>query len=218
MRGLFLCGYGCKPWIWDKVKNNILSSEDVIKFIEWPKSLLSNFNKIGDFSIWVKENFINKDEEYDFIGGHSMGGLIALELSTMDGVSVRNTILVESYLTSPGKFFQNLLMETADEKVKEEVMAMLKEESKYYSEEVRENLRTLDITDLVNKSKSKIHCIYGDRGMNNRGKVIRELGLPLEIEEKLNIGIVRNSCHFPMIENSEEIVEHLRGWGNINGL
>lgn len=210
MRGLFLCGYGCKPWIWDKIRDNWSYDEKNIKFIEWPISLTNEFNSLTDFSKWVKDNFINEDEYYDFIVGHSMGGLVALQLSTMNNVKVEHVVLIESYITSPGEFFQNILMENTNKVIKEKVLNMLQQESQYYSLELRNQLRKLDLTQLVNKTNFIIHCIYGDRGFNNREKVISELGLSAIIHKHIDIDIIPNSCHFPMIENSEKLISILK--------
>lgn len=210
MNGLFLCGYGCKPWIWEKIREIYSNDENNIKFIEWPMDSTNGFNSITEFSTWVRDNFINEDEQYDFIVGHSMGGLIALELSTMKNINVKHIVLIESYIKSPMEFFQNILMENTSELIKEKVLAMLKQESKYYSSELRNQLRDLDLTELINKSNSSIHCIYGDRGVNNKDRVLNELGLPATIQNHMDIKIIQNSCHFPMIENSKDLIDALK--------
>lgn len=209
MNGLFLCGYGCKAWIWEKVKEDFCSSKDDIKFIEWPAELISSFNNVSDFSMWVKDNFIDEYEKYDFIVGHSMGGIVALMLSTMKNVNVKQIVLVESYLTSVPKFFQNVSMENSNQDIKEKVIGMLKQECKNYSSELSNKLKDLDSTSLVEMSQSKIHCIYGDRGSKRKEAVLDELELAPNIKELIDIKIISNSCHFPMLENSEDLVKIL---------
>lgn len=209
MNGLFLCGYGCRAWIWEKVKKNFCNTKDNIKFVEWPAELTSSFNNLSDFSTWVKDNFINEYEKYDFIIGHSMGGIVALMLSTMEKVDVKQIVLVESYLTSVPKFFQNILMEDSNYVLKEKVMRMLKQECKNYSYKLGNKIKNLDSTSLIEKSQSKIHCIYGDRGSKRKEIVLNELELAADIKKHINIEIVSNSCHFPMLENSEEMVKVL---------
>ena len=135
-----------------------------------------------------------------------MGGLIALQLSTMKDVNVRHIVMIESFITSPGKFFQNILMESTNTDIKERILNMLKEESIYYSPQLKDKLRDLDLADLINKSNSNIHCIYGDRGINDRDKVISELELSDNIKKCININIIKNSCHFPMLENCGELL------------
>lgn len=207
MRGIFLCGYGCKPWIWEDTRKLFNDKRDEISFIEWPTNLISNFSDISDFSRWVKDNYIKENEFYDFIVGHSMGGLIALHMSTLEKVNIGHTVLVESYITSPGKFFQNILMENSSLMLKEKVINMLKEESKYYSPELSNKLKDLDLTWMLNKINNKLHLIYGDRGINNKAIVLKKLGLNIKTQDHINIEIIPNSCHFPMIENSEELLK-----------
>jgi len=207
MKGLFLPGYGCTPWIWDNIKDHINEGND-LEFIEWPRSKTINFINLIDFTNWVKENYIVN--EYDFIVGHSMGGLVALQLSTLKDVNIKQVILVESFITSPTKFFQNLVMDNLDENLKDKIIDMLKSESKFYSPKLGNQLKELDLTNLINISNSKIHLIYGDRGYNNPSTVIEELSLPKFKEKLLNINIVHNSCHFPMLENSEQFINLLK--------
>lgn len=207
MKGLFLCGYGCKSWIWENVYKK-LNNCDEITLVDWPVDLTKDFNDISDFSAWVKNNYC-KENEYDFIVSHSMGGLIALQLLAEEKINFKYTFLVESYLTSPGKFFQNILMDSTRSDIKEKVIHMLNTESKFYSKDLGNKLKNLDLTYLVSKIKSNIHLIYGDRGINCNKKVLKELGLSEEICSLLNIHIVPNSCHFPMIENCEEIANIL---------
>jgi pimeloyl-ACP methyl ester carboxylesterase len=210
MKGLFLSGYGCKPWIWENAEREFNDGEGDIKFIEWPTNSIRNFNNLSDFSTWVKDNYLAENESYDFIVGHSMGGLVALQLSTMEKVNVKHIVLVESYITSPGKFFQNILMENINEITKKKVMNMLKQESKYYSPDLGNQLKNLDLTCQFNKTNSNIHFIYGDRGINNREIVLSELGLNSSVQKHLDIQIISNSCHFPMIENSEDLLNALK--------
>ncbi|MBZ9635137.1 alpha/beta hydrolase [Clostridium sp. FP1] len=210
MKGLFLCGYGCKPWIWENIEKSFRDDENNIKFIEWPTNSTNYFNNISDFSTWVKDNFIIEDEYYDFIVGHSMGGLIALHLSTLKSLNLKHIVLIESYITSPGKFFQNLLMEDTNGTIKENVTNMLNQESKYYSPILRNQLQNLDLTWMINKANSNIHFIYGDRGINNKEIVISKLGINPIIQKHIDIEIVSNSCHFPMIESSENLLSVLK--------
>jgi pimeloyl-ACP methyl ester carboxylesterase len=153
---------------------------------------------------------MDSDRVYDFIAGHSMGGLVALHLAATQNINLKNIILVESYITSPCEFFQNLVMENTDGNIKDRIMNMLKEESRYYSADLRKQLQNLDLTDLIPRVKSKITLLYGDRGFNNKDRIIKELCLPDATISKINIKSISNSCHFPMLENGSELTAILK--------
>lgn len=199
MKGLFLSGYGCKSTIWDDFKNEYQNEE----FVDWPTEQTPNFHKIDDFSNYLLKTY--PIDNCDFIVGHSLGGLVALDLSRK--IKVNKIVLVESFLVTPSKFFQNIVMEN-NLILKEKVMAMLKNEIKYYSQELGKNLRDLNLLDLLSQSKSHINVIYGDRG-ENETKAIQKLGLSKDILNKINIKIVHNSCHFPMLENPKDFKDVL---------
>jgi len=205
MNGLFLPGYGCKPWIWQNVKASFNDCDLII--VEWPTHLTNHFHEIADFSKWIIDTY--KIESLDFMIGHSMGGLIALHLSTLNNIKIKDVVLVESFIMSPGKFFQNLLMDSTDDIIKKNVMDMLTKESKYFSRELGNQLKNSNFTDLIETTKSRIHCVYGDRGNHDHKIVIDELGMPNSISNNINIKMIPNSCHFPMLENSEQFIEVL---------
>lgn len=211
MKGLFLSGYGCRPWIWEKIKK-IFDQDDTIdvKYIEWPVDLISEFHNLNQFSTWLADNFIREHERYDFLVGHSMGGLIALNISTMDSVNIRDIILVEAFIQTPPAFFRNILMENTNAFLKERVLTMLQHESKYYSPKLMNQLRHLNLTDLIISSNSSVHCVYGDRGVKDPERVLHELNLPLCIRDRMDIHIIQNSCHFPMLENSNFLATVLK--------
>ncbi len=49
-----------------------------------------------------------------------------------------------------------------------------------------------------------VNLIYGDRGFKYKKTVIHKLGLPNDLLSKVNIHTVKNSCHFPMLENPKD--------------
>ncbi len=95
-------------------------------------------------------------------------------------------------------------MGNTSEIIKNNILNMLEKEKDNYSETLKNKLRDINMMSLINKVKCDLNLIYGDRGINNKNKLISELKLAPKMLSKLNIRIVKNTCHFPMIENPEE--------------
>lgn len=196
MKGLFLPGYACTGKIWDQLAQPINAFNGII--IDWPKEKLDALTTINSFANWIIGQCSSKP---DYIVGHSMGGLVALQAA--EKMAVEKLILVESYLLTPPPFFRNVLMETAPDHIKTNIFGMLNQEKGLYSEELRVQLQNLNMLPLVEKLKSNIALVYGDRGIGNNTEVIHNLGLSDQIQAKVTIEIVEDSCHFPMVENPQ---------------
>lgn len=204
-KGLLLPGYACKSWIWENVKD-MIKSECNIKLIDWPTNITSDFHSLENFANWIYKKEIEDTEPYDFIIGHSMGGLVALHLAKMKPKKVKNVILVESFITTPSRFFQNLMMKDTSKELVDKTIDMLKEEKNFYSGQLNERLKDLDLSDLIFNIECEISAIYGDRGCNDGKKVLSELQWSRDIQAKIDFNIVHNSCHFPMLENPNETI------------
>lgn len=205
--GVFLPGYACLPYIWNAQSEN-LADKYQLQTVAWPNELIGNFEQISDFAEWFI-NDIYDGREYDFIVGHSMGGLVALFIARLIPAKVKKVILVESFITSPTPYFQNLLMESADLLLKNRVINMLKAEQKYYSPQLSQNLRDLDLTDMLQELESDMFAIYGDRGKGDFAGLVENLKLSSEILDKINIRIVHDACHFPMLEKPMELTNKI---------
>jgi len=207
-KGLLLCGYACKPWIWDGVKDRLEKEYD-IDIIEWPNELIGTFNKVEDFAEWTINNYSVVNTKIDFIVGHSMGGVIALYIAASKKVKVNKVVLVESFIRSPDKFFQNLVYDEANKDLILKITDMIKNEAQYYSSEIGNELSCLNVAELAYNLDCDIYAIYGDRGCGNKERVISELAFNQEVNRKVEVDIISNSCHFPMLENENEVVEYL---------
>lgn len=196
MTGLFLPGYACTGKIWDQLAHPIKALNG--KIIDWPKGKLGELTTIDSFANWIVGQCPSKP---DYIVGHSMGGLVALHVA--EKMAVEKLILVESYLLTPPPFFRNVLMETTPDEIRTKIFGMLNEEKVFYSGQLRDQLQNLNMLSLVEKLKSNIVLVYGDRGIGNNDEVIHNLGLSDQIQAKVTIEVVADSCHFPMVENPE---------------
>ena len=65
MNGLFLCGYGCKPWIWEDIKKALQEHGHHIQLVEWPKDLITQFHDLTDYANWVNAHY--EVSQFDYI-------------------------------------------------------------------------------------------------------------------------------------------------------
>ena len=103
MRGLFLYGASCTGWIWDKIRNGFSGFET--EYASYPHAVTQNAESVSDVTSWVYEKY--KFGGFDFIAGHSMGGIIALELLANYGLEAKNVILIDSNLRPAKEFYRN---------------------------------------------------------------------------------------------------------------
>lgn len=205
-KGLFFYGINCTLAIWDKVKDAFLDMD--VTFVEYPHEITQNAHHVSDITKWVYETYGNK--QFDFIVGHSMGGLIALELVARYKVKCDRIIFIESNLRPAKEFYRNLLLPANMMKYGNKIKNMFKNEAPYYRDELKSSLQQrFDFTPYINEITCKIFGIYGDRGIEHYSRRIDDLCLDKDVAEKIDFKFVRNSCHMPMIENSQELTDIL---------
>lgn len=205
-KGLFLYGINCTTAIWREVKGELLGIDAT--FAEYPHEITQNAYHVSDITKWVYETYEN--EKFDFIVGHSMGGIIALELVARYKVKCDKIIFIESNLRPAKEFYRNLMLPDNMVKYGSEIKSMFKNEAPYYREELKSSLQQkFDFTSYIHEITCKIFGIYGDRGVEHYSKRIDDLCLDKDIEEKIDFKFIRNSCHMPMIENSQELTDIL---------
>lgn len=186
---LFLPGFACRPWIWDELATSLGFPYQAIA---WPE---------GDTVQQLTERILPELRSSTLAIGHSMGGLVGLEL--LERGIIERLVLVETFITPPPPFFRNLLLEGSPWESK--VQEMLFEEKKRYPMSLAESLRVVDSLALAERHFDRITAVYGDRGKPAR--VETELGWP----DGLGIPVraIPHSCHFPMLENPEELARVL---------
>lgn len=173
--------------------------------------------QVSNITKWVYDNFVNS--EFDFIMGHSLGGIIALELVSKYNVKCQKVIFVDTNLKPACDFYKNLLLSKNIEIYKDRVFSMLKEEMKYYSKELINSVQdNFDFTDYVLNNNSKIYGIYGDRGVKDYINRINDLNLSKEVQDIIEFCFIKNSCHMPMLENKLHFKKMLNDIINLNKL
>lgn len=206
-KGLVLPGYACRSQIWDSIRVQLDASYDVT-WVDWPHELTAGFHSVTAFADWLYS--ICKQTSYDFVIGHSMGGLVALELAQREKSYLQKIVLVVTYLLPPKPFFQNLFLNSAQVEDSQLIIEMLGQEKEHYSPKLQESLRQVDPQSLVVGLGKKFHILYGGRGCGDTDQVMRELAWPQEIQQWVDVKLISNACHFPMIENSEMTTQLLQ--------
>lgn len=207
MRGLFLYGANCTLEIWDNIKDELENMN--CDFLEYPHEITMHATGVEDITKWVYHKI--RDERYDFIVGHSMGGIVALELVANYKVLCKKLIFIESNLRPANEFYRNLMMPSNMELLGEKVMSMIKSEAPYYSDNLSKSLQTeFDYSDYVRNITCEVYGIYGDRGEKTYSKRIEDLCLDNEINKKIIYRFVEDSCHMPMIENPNALIEIIK--------
>lgn len=200
---LLLYGLNCTADIWQPMLNELKNIEPEI--IEYPHEVTLAAESVMDITKWVYDKV--KENHYDVVIAHSMGGVIALQLAEM-GMIFKHMILIETNLRPAEPFYRNLMTEEHMKTLGEQVMAMLKQEGAYASKKLVASLQEVfDYTPLIHKLNQKVDIIYGDRNVKNYPNKITDLCLDEKTVDKLNFYFVEDSCHLPMIENPKGIAE-----------
>lgn len=198
MKGLLLYGIYCTRDIWLQVEG-LLSDFD-IDYVEYPHSLTQSASCVTDITRWVHDTY--GGTHYDFVVGHSLGGIIALELAVKFGLSCRQIILIDSNLKPANQFYRNLLTPEHMQAYGNDIVGIMRDEAKYYQEGLKRSLQQdFDYTEYVQMARQDVHAIYGDRGQAGYVNRISDLCLDKSISDKMVFSFVEDACHLPMIEN-----------------
>jgi pimeloyl-ACP methyl ester carboxylesterase len=177
-------------------------------FVDWPPDSEDRFPTPAALADWVRATCLGAETELTLIG-HSMGGLVAVDLAGLLGARVRRVILVESFMTPPGPFFRNLLLESAPEPLRVTVTQMLQRGQAKASTALRAALQ-VDYSPKLPDLTCQLSAAYGDRGCGDRTHVMAALGWSPAVAKRVPVTIVPNACHFPMLENPEVMRQILR--------
>lgn len=208
MRLLVLYGVNCTKDIWNYINPYLRNFE--IDYVEYPHEVTLNAKKVDDITQWVYKNYSHQC--YDAIIGHSLGGLIALQLIAEYKIKADKIIYLDTNLKPANEFYRNLMTQKNMEKYGNDILQMFSEERKYYTTELLKSIQVdFDYTNLVNKISQDIYAIYGDRGMPDYPSKIQDLNLSDQVLNKLNLVFIHDSCHMIMVENPEQLSEIIKG-------
>ena len=102
-KGLVLPGYACSSQIWDSIRVQLDALYDVT-WVDWPHELTAGFHSVTAFADWLYPT--TRQAHYDFVIGHSMGGLVALELAQREKPMSQKIVLIETFLLHPTLSFR----------------------------------------------------------------------------------------------------------------
>lgn len=204
---LMLYGVNCTKQIWDRLIPYLEDYE--IDFVEYPHSLTKTAATLDLLTKWVYENY--HSNPYDAVIGHSLGGIIALQLAAIYGMKFHTIIYLDTNLKPANAFYRNTMLPKHMQLYGQEVSRMFKEERPFYHEELLKALQeAFDYTADLNKIPQKVYALYGDRGIPEYPKRIEDLNLSGETLARLEIKFVPDSCHMMMIENPKQLAGILK--------
>ncbi|MBS6643890.1 MAG: alpha/beta hydrolase [Clostridiaceae bacterium] len=208
MRLMMLYGVNCTKHIWDYINPYLRNFE--IDYVEYPHDVTLNAKRVDDITEWVHKNYGHYC--YDAIIGHSLGGIIALQLIAEYKMKVNKIIYLDTNLKPANEFYRNLMTQRNMEKCGESILQMLSEERKFYTAELLDSVQIdFDYTSLVNEISQDIYAIYGDRGMPEYPAKIQDLNLSAQALRHLNLVFIHDSCHMIMVENPKQLSETIKG-------
>lgn len=208
MRLMMLYGVNCTKHIWDYIDPYLRNFE--IDYVEYPHDITLNAKRIDDITEWVYKNYGHYC--YDAMIGHSLGGIIALQLIAEYKMKVHKIIYLDTNLKPANEFYRNLMTQRNMEKHGEHILQMLKEERKFYTTELLDSIQIdFDYTSLVNEISQDIYAIYGDRGMPEYPAKIQDLNLSAQALKHLNLVFIQDACHMIMVENPKQLSETIKG-------
>lgn len=208
MRLLILYGVNCTKDIWRYINPYLRNFE--IDYVEYPHEITRKAKRVEDITAWVYKNYGHHC--YDAMIGHSLGGIIALQLVAKYKMKVDKIIYLDTNLKPAKEFFKNLMTQKNMEKYGESILRMLSEEKEFYTAKLLKSIQVdFDFTNLVNEISQDIYAIYGDRGMPEYPAKIQDLNLSAQVLKHLNLVFIHNACHMIMVENPQQLSEIIKG-------
>ena len=199
MRILMLQGLYCTSKLW-KQAASCLKEHDLL-FMEYSHEVTAQAAQVMDLASWIASQL---PRDIDVIIGHSMGGILALQLAHDFGVPVKCVICIESNLCPAEPFYRNLVMKQSMATLGVKLQKEMAKEAVWYQDTLAKQLQEqFDYSPLTDITVP-IHMIYGDRGICEYADRIQDLNLHWETVKRLQFHFLRNACHMPMLEQCED--------------
>lgn len=204
MRILLLYGVNCTSKIWDNLRQYLSSYE--VTCVEYPHEITQRAKDVDDISKWVYETY--NGQSYDVVIGHSLGGIVALQLASKYKMKFKKIIYLDTNLKPANEFYRNLMTDEHMTEYSSDILTMFQEERKFYTSNLFKSIQEeFDYTKYLNGLTQKVYAIYGDRNRPEYENKISDLNLSKEALLKLDFRFINNACHMIMIENPKELYE-----------
>jgi pimeloyl-ACP methyl ester carboxylesterase len=207
MRLLMLYGVNCTNKVWDSFKPYL--SEYEVDYVEYPHEITLKAKEVADISKWVYENYHR--QYYQAVIGHSLGGIVALQLAVKYKMKFDKLIYLDTNLKPANEFYRNLMTPEHMKEFGESIITMFQAERKFYTPELSESIQNeFDYTNYLKEITQKVYAIYGDRNQPEYCDKVRDLNLSDEALEKLELKFIDNACHMIMMENPKQLYETIK--------
>ncbi len=204
MHILLLYGVNCTRKIWDNLRPYLDKYE--VTYVEYPHEITQSANDVDIISKWVYETY--NVQTYDAVIGHSLGGIVALQLVSNYKMNFNKIIYIDTNLRPANEFYRNLMTVEHMKKYGNDVLTMFQEERKFYTSNLFRSIQEeFDYTKYLNELTQKVYAIYGDRNRPEYKHKITDLNLSNEALTKLDIRFINNACHMIMIENPKNLYD-----------
>ncbi|MBE5961570.1 MAG: alpha/beta hydrolase [Lachnospiraceae bacterium] len=202
MKLLMLYGVNCTKDIWNEFSPYLKKYE--VDYVEYPHEVTEKANRVDDITKWVYDTY--HGQSYDAVIGHSLGGIIALQLASEYNMNFRKIIFLDTNLKPANEFYRNLMTPGHMEQYGKDILPMFQEERKYYTQALFEQLQgEFDYTYYLNNINEKVYGVYGDRNMPEYKNKMEDLNLSDETLGRLELKFISNACHMIMIENPHDL-------------
>lgn len=206
MRLLLLYGVNCTKKVWNLLAPYLEKYE--VDYVEYPHEMTQQAKSVDDISKWVYDTY--QGRSYDAVIGHSLGGIVALQLAEKYKMEFRKIIYLDTNLKPANEFYRNLMTSEHMDRYGQEILPMFQEEREFYTPNLMKEIQEeFDYTGSLKAINQNVYAIYGDRNLPDYENKIADLNLPDEALERLEITFVPNACHMMMIENPEGLYQIL---------
>ncbi len=193
MKTLLLApGFACTPGLWAGAKDHLAGTSFVhARWEPGVPSVDAARDYLADLAATTSP---------DAYVGHSLGGLLLLELLIAGRIPARPTLVVDAFLADPADMFKNFVWE--DDALRGRVTASLDAQRPHFAA-LRASMADWQRTGWPRAAlETGAHFVYGGRGASE-DEVIRALGWPPGFATPDRLTIIPRTSHFLVLEAPE---------------
>lgn len=196
---MFVPGFACTPEIWVQAPSFLPDLDPL--FVQWDPA----YQSIPETRAFLAKKI--HDMQPDVYVGHSLGGLLLLELLLSQEIPSRRTIVVDAFLQDPHDMFKNFVWE--NDTLNTYVTDFLAKQRSHFSalKESMMDWKRLGWPDAALKTKA--HFVYGGRGATTQ-ELIQALEWPSHLVVEECITVIPKTSHFLMLEKPEAFYQAIQ--------